>query len=295
MTSNLIRWKLDQYPGSIAVWLDPKNSPREDGNFADPRITRLAISGIGMSRAEYAIEVAEQLEIARGFIQKANIEKGKHVFFVFDEIMNIKQKLDKTLFAEVQDLIVDCISMGDDSGIHAIAITQSFNAGESVGSDELMKNMTLIACLKQDEYARSKKIVQFGKTNHDSFSEAEFIRLARKSPRDRVLCVGGTFIPAPEMPLLSGWDRDKGTHVTQDRHSNVDSKVESTFESTAINNDDDPNLADMIEQIATIAATSTGEPRKVAVNTAFTANNALQAGNPEKAIEICKSFLKANV
>ena len=214
MVSNLIRRKLDQYPGSIAVWIDPKGSPREDGNFKDPRITRLKIAGVGMSRSEYAIEVAEMIETARSFVHECEIEKGKRVWIVFDEIMNMKQKLDKTQFGQVQDLLVDCVSMGDDQGLHTIALTQSFNAGDTVGSDELLKNLALIGCFKEDDYPRVKKLVQFGKTNHESFSIEEFTRLVRKSPRKRVICIGGTFIPAPEMPLLSGWDRDKGATVT---------------------------------------------------------------------------------
>ena len=109
IVSNLIRRKLDQYPGSIAVWIDPKGSPREDGNFKDPRITRLQICGVGMSRAAYSIEVAEMLETARSFVDECDIEKGKRVWIVFDEIMNMKQKLDKTQFGQVQDLLVDCV------------------------------------------------------------------------------------------------------------------------------------------------------------------------------------------
>lgn len=237
MVSNLIRRKLDQYPGSIAVYIDPKGSPREDGNFTDPRITRLKICGVGMSRSEYSIEVAEMLEIARSFVDQCDIENGKHVWIVFDEIMNMKQKLSKDLFGEVQDLLVDCVSMGDDQGLHTIALTQSFNAGDTVGSDELLKNLALIACFKEDDFPRARKLVQYGKTNHETYSTEEFSRLARKSPRKRVICIGGGFIPAPEMPLLSGWDRDKGAKVDSNRSAPTQPAT-STFTAEAIQSDD---------------------------------------------------------
>lgn len=253
MVSNLLRRKLDQYPGSIAVYIDPKGSPREDGNFRDARITRLKISGVGMSRAEYSIEVAEMLETARGFVDQCDIENGKHVWIVFDEIMNMKQKLSKDLFGEVQDLLVDCVSMGDDQGLHVIALTQSFNAGDTVGSDELLKNLALIACFKEDDFPRAKKLVQYGKTNYDSYSTEEFSRLIRKSPRKRVICIGGGFIPAPEMPLLSGWDRDKGAKVSAP-------STQATFQTVAVQYDPAPDdfsdLPDLFKMVAQMAITT---------------------------------------
>jgi hypothetical protein len=262
MVSNLIRRKLDKYPGSIAVYIDPKGSPREDGNFSDPRITRLKICGVGMSRAEYSIEVAEMLETARNFVDQCDIENGKHVWIVFDEIMNMKQKLSKDLFGEVQDLLVDCISMGDDQGLHTIALTQSFNAGDTVGSDELLKNLALIACFKEDDFPRAKKLVQYGKTNYDSYSTEEFSRLVRKSPRKRVICIGGTFIPAPEMPLLSGWDRDKGSKVNAPT-------PQATFQTTAIQDDPDDfsDLPDLFKAVAQMAiAAQTASDRSFILN-----------------------------
>jgi hypothetical protein len=296
MVSNLIRRKLDQYPGSIAVWIDPKGSTREDGNFADPRITRLAIKGVGMSRSEYAIEVAEMLEQAREFIHQCDIENGKRVWIVFDEVMNIKQKLDKKQFADVQDLLVDCVSMGDDSGLHVIAITQSFNAGDTVGSDELLKNLALIACLKEDDYPRAKKLVQFGKTNHDDFSNEEYSKLVRKSPRDRVICIGGTFIPAPEMPILCGWDRDKGAKVSTPSQSPVVRANESTFQGEAIasDNDDYSHLPDLFDQVATIALVSKGDTRLKARQALESADFALKQGDKKSTEQTLIECIKTN-
>jgi hypothetical protein len=289
MVSNLIRRKLDKYPGSIAVYIDPKGSPREDGNFTDPRITRLKICGVGMSRAEYSIEVAEMLETARGFVDQCDIEKGKHVWIVFDEIMNMKQKLSKDLFGEVQDLLVDCVSMGDDQGLHTIALTQSFNAGDTVGSDELLKNLALIACFKEDDFPRAKKLVQYGKTNYDSYTTEEFSRLVRKSPRKRVICIGGGFIPAPEMPLLSGWDRDKGAKVSS-------SHPQAVFQTTAIQ--DDPNdcsdLPDLFEQVMTIAVLSTGDKRSRAKDISSQAAISAKSGDPVLARKQLKDFINSN-
>lgn len=274
MVSNLLRRKLDQYPGSIAVYIDPKGSPREDGNFTDPRITRLKICGVGMSRAEYSIEVAEMLETARGFVDQCDIENGKHVWIVFDEIMNMKQKLSKDLFGEVQDLLVDCVSMGDDQGLHTIALTQSFNAGDTVGSDELLKNLALIACFKEDDFPRAKKLVQYGKTNYESYSTEEFSRMVRKSPRKRVICIGGGFIPAPEMPLLSGWDRDKGAKTA----TPIAPPSESTFTTEAIQADDDfIDLPALFRSVAMMAiAAQTASDRSVIQNDLNHAEQALK-------------------
>ncbi len=288
VTSNLIRWKLDQYPGSIACWIDPKGSNREDGNFADPRITRLSIKGVGMSTGEYAIEVAEMLEQARTFIHKCDIENGKRVWIIFDEIMNLKQKLDKKQFKEIQDLLVDCVSMGDDQGLHVIAITQSFNAGDTVGSDELLKNLSLIACLKEDDYPRAKKLVQFGKTNHDEFSIEEYSRLVKKSPRDRVMCVGGTFIPAPEMPLLSGWDRDKNVKTA----TPIATPAESTFTTEAIQTDDFSNLPALFRSVAMMAmAAQTASDRSVIQNDLNHAEQALKSNDLSTVRERLKKYV----
>lgn len=275
MVSNLIRRKLDQYPGSIAVYIDPKGSPREDGNFTDPRITRLKICGVGMSRSEYSIEVAEMLETARGFVDQCDIENGNHVWIVFDEIMNMKQKLSKDLFGEVQDLLVDCVSMGDDQGLHTIALTQSFNAGDTVGSDELLKNLALIACFKEDDFPRAKKLVQYGKTNHETYSTEEFSRLVRKSPRKRVICIGGGFIPAPEMPLLSGWDRDKGAKVDSSQ------PAISTFTAKAIQSDDTfDDLPALFQSVAMMAmAAQTASDRSIIINDLNHAKAAVEAND----------------
>lgn len=295
IVSNLIRRKLDQYPGSIAVWIDPKGSPREDGNFKDLRITRLKICGIGMSQSEYSIEVAEMLETARSFVDECDIENGKRVWIVFDEIMNMKQKLDKNLFKDVQDLMVDCVTMGDDQGLHTIALTQSFNAGDNVGSDEILKNLALIGCFKEDDFPRVKKLVQYGKTNHESYSTEEFSRLVRKSPRKRVICIGGTFIPAPEMPLLSGWDRDKGSKVATEQSSTIAPPIEPE-ESTWVAEgrsaepfDDSWNL--LMKAVAAQAFVSTRLDRNIIMSAVNTAQVLNFTGKESEAIALLQAQL----
>ena len=296
IVSNLIRRKLDQYPGSIAVWIDPKGSPREDGNFKDPRITRLKICGIGMSQSEYSIEVAEMLETARSFVDDCDIENGKRVWIVFDEIMNMKQKLDKNLFKDVQDLLVDCVSMGDDQGLHTIALTQSFNAGDTVGSDELLKNLALIACFKEDDFPRVKKLVQYGKTNHESYSTEEFTRLVRKSPRKRVICIGGTFIPAPEMPLLSGWDRDKGSKVATEPTPTIATPHQEPEESTwtAEGRSEAPfddSWDVLLRAIAAQAMISNGLDRNIIMSAVNTAQVLNSTGKETEAIALLQAQL----
>jgi hypothetical protein len=181
--------------------------------------------------------------------------------------------------------------MGDDQGLHVIALTQSFNAGDTVGSDELLKNLALIACFKEDDFPRAKKLVQYGKTNHETFSTEEFSRLIRKSPRKRVICIGGTFIPAPEMPLLSGWDRDKGAKIEGQRSATPE--PESTFTTEAIQEDDDfDDLPALFRSVAIMAITAqTASDRSIIQNDLTHAETAVKAGDISTAKERLEKYV----
>jgi hypothetical protein len=98
--------------------------------------------------------------------------------------------------------------MGDSEGIHAIAVTQSFNAGDSFDSDELLKNLCLIGVFTKDDYARAKKIVNYGKVNLDTFTVGDFQSMVTQSEVQRVLTVGGVFMASPRLKNYSGHDRD---------------------------------------------------------------------------------------
>lgn len=213
LTANLLRWKLDQYPNAIALVLDPKGDEKEAGYWNHPNIRRHAFKGMLLTAEDLAEEVTAFLEEARHLISQADIVNGKRLFIVFDEFLFLKTNLDKDLFNEVARLCSNCISTGDSAGIHTISITQSFNSGDSVGNDEILKNMTLVGVFREDEFARCKKIVSFGKVNRDSFTSAEFNSLSAKSPVGRVMTIGGEFFPTPELVNYSGFDRDKGVMV----------------------------------------------------------------------------------
>lgn len=68
-----------------------------------------------------------------------------------------------------------------------IAITQSFNARDSFGSDELLMNFTQVGLFRQDEDTRAKKLNQFGRSSGE-LAECEFKALITQSsvePDDR--------------------------------------------------------------------------------------------------------------
>lgn len=211
--ANLLRWKLEQYPNAIALALDPKGDTKESGYWNHERIKHFSFNGIALSKKALNQKVIEFLAEARNLISQADITRGMRLFIVFDEFLFLKTNLDAPLFAEISGLCSNAISTGDSQGIHAIAITQSFNATDSVGSDEILKNLTQVGLFREDEYARAKKQVSYGRVNTDKFSDAEFKALASQSPVKRVMSIAGEFIPTPELENFSAFNRDSGTVI----------------------------------------------------------------------------------
>ena len=140
--SNLLRWKLDQYPNAIALVLDPKGDLKEAGYWRHDLIRHFAFKGIALSSEQYQEKIVEFLAEARNLVSQADVTRGMRLFLVLDELLTIKESISNALFAEFRRFGVSAISTGDSEGIHLIAITQSFNAGDSFGSDELLKNFT---------------------------------------------------------------------------------------------------------------------------------------------------------
>ncbi|BAU14285.1 unknown protein [Leptolyngbya sp. NIES-3755] len=205
--ANLLRWKLDQYPNAIAFVLDPKDDAKEAGYWEHPRIKRFAFRGIALNKAAYAAKVAEFLSQARNLVSQADVARGMRLFLVFDELLTLKTKLDKPIFDELASFGAEAISTGDSAGIHVIAITQSFNAGDSFGSDEVLKNFTQVGLFREDEYMRAKKQVNQNRTNA-SLEQSEFNQLAKQSPVKRVMQIAGNFVPTPKLENYSAYDRD---------------------------------------------------------------------------------------
>jgi len=212
--SNLLRWKLDQYPNAIALVLDPKGDVKESGYWRHERIRHFAFKGIALSSEDYAEKVIEFLSEARNLLSQADVTRGMRLFLVLDELLTIKESVSNALFAEFRRFGVSAISTGDSEGIHLIAITQSFNAGDSFGSDELLKNFTQVGLFRQDEYTRAKKLIQFGRSNGE-LAESEFKALIAQSSVGRVMAIAGEFIPTPKAENHSAFDRDTGKIIQQ--------------------------------------------------------------------------------
>ncbi len=212
--SNLLRWKLDQYPNALALVLDPKGDVKESGYWRHERIRHFAFKGIALSSEDYAEKVIEFLAEARHLVSQADVTRGMRLFLVLDELLTIKESISNALFAEFRRFGVSAISTGDSEGIHLIAITQSFNAGDSFGSDELLKNFTQVGLFRQDEYTRAKKLIQFGRSNGE-LTESEFKALIAQSSVGRVMALAGEFIPTPKAENYSAFDRDSGKVIQQ--------------------------------------------------------------------------------
>jgi hypothetical protein len=208
LVANLLRRKLEQYPNATALVFDPKGDTKEDGYWAHDRIIRKSFRGTMSGSAKWAEESESFLATAIHMMGQCDIRKGKRLFIVFDELLACRTNMSKDCFAAVVSLCSNAISMGDSEGIHAIAITQSMNAGDAFGSEEITKNMCLMAVLRQDEFSRAKKLVKFGKVNLDALSEGEFGAMRAKSPVDRVMVAGGVFMPTPRLHNYSAYDRD---------------------------------------------------------------------------------------
>jgi hypothetical protein len=212
--ANLLRWKLDQYPNAIALVLDPKGDVKEAGYWKNERIRHFSFKGIALSSEQYAEKVIEFLAEARNLVSQADVTRGMRLFLVLDELLTIKESISNGLFAEFRRFGVSAISTGDSEGIHLIAITQSFNAGDSFGSDELLKNFTQVGLFREDEYTRAKKLIQFGRSNGE-LTESEFKALIAQSLVDRVMSIAGEFIPTPKLENHSAFDRDSGKVIKQ--------------------------------------------------------------------------------
>ena len=212
--SNLLRWKLDQYPNAIALVLDPKGDVKESGYWRHDRIRHFAFKGIALSSKDYAEKIVEFLSEASNLVSQADISRGMRLFIVMDELLTIKESVSSVLFAEFRMFGVKAISTGDSEGIHLIAITQSFNAGDSFGSDELLKNFTQVGLFRQDEYTRAKKLIQYGRSNGE-LTQSEFKALIRRSSVDRVMAIAGEFIPIPKAENYSAFNRDTGKIIQQ--------------------------------------------------------------------------------
>ena len=212
--SNLLRWKLDQYPNAIALVLDPKGDLKEAGYWRHDRIRHFAFKGIALSSEQYQEKIVEFLSEARNLASQADVTRGMRLFLVLDELLTIKESVSSALFAEFRRFGVSAISTGDSEGIHLIAITQSFNAGDSFGSDELLKNFTQVGLFRQDEYTRAKKLIQFGRSNGE-LAESEFKALIAQSSVGRVMAIAGEFIPTPKAENYSAFDRDSGKTIQQ--------------------------------------------------------------------------------
>ena len=212
--SNLLRWKLDQYPNAIALVLDPKGDVKESGYWRHERIRHFAFKGIALSSEDYAEKVLEFLSEARNLVSQADVTRGMRLFLVLDELLTIKESVSNALFAEFRRFGVSAISTGDSEGIHLIAITQSFNAGDSFGSDELLKNFTQVGLFREDEYTRAKKLIQFGRSNGE-LAESEFKAMIAQSSVGRVMAIAGEFIPTPKAENHSAFDRDAGKIIQQ--------------------------------------------------------------------------------
>jgi len=212
--SNLLRWKLDQYPNAIALVLDPKGDVKESGYWRHDRIRHFAFKGIALSSEQYAEKIIEFLSEARNLVSQADVTRGMRLFLVLDELLTIKESVSNALFAEFRRFGVSAISTGDSEGIHLIAITQSFNAGDSFGSDELLKNFTQVGLFREDEYTRAKKLIQFGRSNGE-LAESEFKALIAQSSVGRVMAIAGEFIPTPKAENHSAFDRDSGKTIQQ--------------------------------------------------------------------------------
>jgi hypothetical protein len=75
--------------------------------------------------------------------------------------------------------------------MHLIAIIQSFSAGDSFGSDELLKNSTTqVGLFRQDEHIRTKKLIQFRRPNGE-LTEVEFNVLISQSEKERAIAIAG--------------------------------------------------------------------------------------------------------
>jgi hypothetical protein len=220
--------------------LDPKGDKKEDGYWDHPQIHRYQFRGMVSTKAEWDAEVIAFLEVTQANIKRVLDHNANcpddfcELWIMFDEMMALKRNASQPVFEMVKTALSNAVCMGDSTGIHGICVTQSFNAGDSVDSEEVLKNLCLIGTFSQDDYSRVAKIVRLGKTNVSSMSEGEFSSIAAKSPRGRVMCVGGQFVPAPELHNYSAWDRDSSTVIAPSAEPAIESLNVDPWDGTAI-------------------------------------------------------------
>lgn len=213
VVANILRQKLEQYPNATVLVFDPKGDSKEDGYWDHPQIQRHSFRGMTATATVWEEETKAFLAKATQAMGQVDIYSDKRLFIVFEELLACKQRLSKETFSELVRACSNSIHLGDSEGIHAIVVTQSTNAGDSFGSQELIKNMCLVATLRQDEFSRAQKMLKVGMLNTDNLTEEAFDTLRKASPVNRVLAVGGEFISMPRLTNYSGYDRDTNSYV----------------------------------------------------------------------------------
>ena len=308
MVSNAIRVLKARSPELKVFVIDPKADKKERGYWESIADVYCAFSLMNCldpdEGASWLLQCMDRFQ---------SIEGPK--LCIFDELMTASTELglaNKELkaLAKLKKFVVGIIGQGDSQNTWLWCMTQSPQVQDLGMGGGVRANLRVVALVSPKNITAVEAIVSTKLIPSPAGGMDELRAIMKASPVDRAVFDGkiARWLPMPKLENHSGYDRDnrsstapekptgnlEDVFLVEDEPWETAQPIEdrgASFESTAIGSDDEPNLADLIDQVGTIAATSTGEARKTAKTAAFSAANELQSGNPEKAIEICKSFL----
>ncbi|MBW4480052.1 MAG: hypothetical protein KME54_25245 [Tolypothrix brevis GSE-NOS-MK-07-07A] len=227
--SNLLRDIRKVTPSATIFFIDPKNDPKESGYFQDVDYPyRMNITEV--SPDEVYSWVCECLEEFESFDAGCELK-----ILCFGEIA-ATMKLLATVKGAAQLIkakFVSYSSSGDSRGIKFIASSQNahtdgigFNGGER-------SIFTPIVLISAAQISASEQILKAQIIPNDKrLSSTQLEALCRKSPVGRAIYHGGLndWLPMPELPNYSGYNRDTRSFVNQEAALLV--KLEATQETS---------------------------------------------------------------
>ena len=228
--SNLLRSLRITQPGATIFFIDPKNDPKESGYFEGCVDYPYRLNITEVSPDEVFSWVCDSLEEFESFNAGTELK-----ILCFGEIA-ATMKILGTVKGAAQLLkakFVSYSSSGDSRGIKFIASSQNahtdgigFNGGER-------SIFTPIVLISAAQISASEQILKAQIIPSDKrLSSTQLEALCRKSPVGRAIYHGGLndWLPMPELPNYSGYNRDTRSFVNQEAALLV--KLEATQETS---------------------------------------------------------------
>jgi hypothetical protein len=204
--SNLVKEARKRHPGKHIVGIDPKNSEKESGSWANgyDKVFRFSLSALGSEAG------LREFNKALRYFKDFPGEK----LLIMDEGLSVMRclKRDAEQLREFNDWLTFLTSMGDSEGIHLWFISQTGNL-KDLGIDSSVRAcFDLLAMMTLGNEALMQGLLRTdlmpsGKASNPKVVKAAIAdsEIGRAYYFNRI----GEWLPMPTLPNHSGYDRDK--------------------------------------------------------------------------------------